>query len=104
MSIHEPDELGELFPPEPELDEPELDELEFDDPELDDEEDVDPESLPLGTADPVVGLSAGRPRSCAQAGEMPSTAAAASPIENRRSVITSPSPETTAQNSNHSAS
>ena len=99
MSIHEPDELGELLPLEPELDEPE-----FDDPEFDDEEDVDPESLPLGTADPVVGLSAGRPRSCAQAGERPSTTAAASPMENRRSVITSPSPETTAQNSNHSAS
>jgi hypothetical protein len=81
LSIQEPDELGELLALDPELD-----------PEFD-EEDDEPESLPLGAADPVVWLSAGRPRSCAQAGDRLSvTAAAASPIENRRSVITSPSP------------
>jgi hypothetical protein len=100
LFIHEPepDELGELLALDPELDEPEFDEPEFD------EEDVEPESPPLGTADPVVGLSAGRPRSCAHAGERLSVTAAARPIENRRSVITSPSPETTVQSSNHSAS
>jgi hypothetical protein len=82
LSIQEPDELGEPLALDPELD-----------PEFDEEEEDEPESLPLGTADPVVWLSAGRPRSCAQAGDRLSvTAAAASPIENRRSVITSPSP------------
>jgi hypothetical protein len=84
LSIHDPDELGELLAPEPEFD-PEFDE--------DEEEDDDPESLPLGTADPVVGLSAGRPRSCAQTGDRLSENAATSPIENPRNVISSPSPD-----------
>jgi hypothetical protein len=83
-SIHDPDELGELLAPDPEFD-PE-------DPEFD-EEDDEPESLPLGTADPVVGLSAGRLRSCAQTGDRLSESAATSPIENPRNVISSPSPD-----------
>jgi len=82
LSIQEPDELGALLCPDPELD-----------PELD-EEDDDPESLlPRATADPVVGLSAGRLRSCAQAGDRLSESAAANPIENPRNVISSPSPD-----------
>jgi hypothetical protein len=84
LSIHDPDELDELLAPEPEFD-PEF--------EGDEEEDDDPESLPLGTADPVVGLSAGRLRSCAHAGERLSESAATSPIENPRNVISSPSPD-----------
>jgi hypothetical protein len=81
LSIQEPDELGELLAPDPEFD-----------PEFD-EEDADPESLPLATADPVVGLSAGRLRSWAHAGDRLSESAATSPIENPRNVITSPSPD-----------
>ena len=84
MSIHEPDELGELLAPDPELD------PEFDDPEFD-EEDDEPESL--GTAEPVVGLSAGRLRSCAQTGDRLREHAATSPIESPRNVISSPSPD-----------
>lgn len=82
LFIQEPDELGELLAPDPEFD-----------PAFD-EEGADPESLlPLATADPVVGLSAGRLRSCAHAGARLSESAATSPIENPRNVITSPSPD-----------
>lgn len=90
LSIQEPEELGELLlEPDPELE-----------PEFDEED--DPESLPLGTADPVVGLSAGLPRSCAQAGDRLSESAAASPIENPRNVIQAP-PRTTVRSSNRPA-
>jgi len=82
-SIDEPDELGELLAADPAFD-PEFDE---------DEGDDEPESLDRETADPVVGLSAGLLRSCAQTGVRLSESAAASPIENPRNVISSPSPD-----------
>jgi len=52
-------------------------------PELVEDEDPEDEPESRGTADPVVGLSAGRARSCAQRGvRLSAKAAAVTPIVN----------------------